>query len=288
MSIPLYRKKLSGESGEAIAEDMNYPEGVVTDTPESYDVSKRRPDIIITQFPYDGTDTGLTIDERFFTSNLIKCTDRLIYVPHLVPEDPAFEDDKLTAALASYIEQPACIFSDEIILHSERLKETYVKKLTSLSGDNTDEYWKNKIRVLERTVDKSCKVEALEDIAEKQKGRKIILYHLSAGFLVRHGDKAIDKLKRSLEIFKENSDKVYTVISLPAEMDQLRELMPDVTDRLLKTLEDYRGSDFCFLDDKKVFLQHLNNVNGYFGDAGTLARRCVCLGIPVMLENVEI
>jgi phosphorylcholine metabolism protein LicD len=295
MPISYFRKYTDGSVGELFNDKELFPEGIVTDSYGEYDVAKRHPDYIVTQFPYDGWNSALGIEQSFFTKSLFDKTDKLIYVPMLETEDPVAADDKLTAALEDFVEQPACVYADEIVIYSELMKRTYIDLLTKKAGSESKKLWKEKITVFAKEDAGKAEKGALTQTDEnwlqliKDAGdRKIMLYQVTGGFLLRYGERALEKIRRSLEIFEENKDKVFVVFCPSDETAQLKLISPEIADGLKNLAMEFASRGVCVYDDKSISMDNLEMLRGYFGDRGYTARRCVLSGIPVMIESIDV
>ena len=147
--IPWYEKSLSGiVSAEHHDRDAIEACGVPVTTPDGYDPAVRCPDIIVTQFPFDGFSLYLTIPPFYYTKNLLAFTERLVYIPPYLPDTPTEKDEKAIIALQYLIEQPAVAFSDEIFVPTEGMRTLYIAWLCKIGGDRSRELLERKIRVL--------------------------------------------------------------------------------------------------------------------------------------------
>ena len=134
-----------GNIGEKHDEREIFPDYVPVEACESFDFVGTRPDIIVTQVPFDGFDTSFTLHEFFYSSNLLRFTDELIYVPCYDVDDPEVKGDKAENAIATLVEQPAVINADKVVLASDKQRDIYLKKLIELTGEDTRSYWEQKI-----------------------------------------------------------------------------------------------------------------------------------------------
>ena len=133
------------------------PEGytVPVTSYKDYDISKRHPDRIYVQCPYDDINPALTIHSAFYSKELLKYTDELIYVPMYDIKEFNSDDEKSAYALNFTAKTPVVLHADKIILPTVRLKEEYIKALVDFSNGETDEaYWNAKIYVEDYMPDK--------------------------------------------------------------------------------------------------------------------------------------
>lgn len=87
----------------------------------------------------------MTIDERFFSKNLLKYTDELIYVVPFDGDEPGTSEDVVSSSLKILAEQPATVYSDKVIVKSEGIRKVFIDEMVLLSGEEHREYWGRKI-----------------------------------------------------------------------------------------------------------------------------------------------
>lgn len=152
IKIPLYSKTATGERGGCINRDDLISDDVMICKMDEYDISACRPSKIIIQFPFDGTDTALTIDEEYFSYNLKKYTEQLIYIPCFDPDSPESDDMIAKTTLSILVEQPATAFSDLIVVKDEKMKMFYIETLEKLTGSDLNHIWKQKLITKEELI----------------------------------------------------------------------------------------------------------------------------------------
>ena len=121
--------------------------------------------------------------------------------------------------------------------------------------------------------------------------KKLFYYTDVLTFLSRE-DVAIEKLKRSLSIFREASNAV-TLVWHPysGTLDYLKRNDSPVTEEYISIFEDYRNTGWGELDlsasiadAKKTLL----SCCAYYGDVSDLVYEAQNAGLPVMLQNIDI
>ena len=290
MPVPYYDRDFEGNITDLHSDKVLFPEYVHAEDPDNYDFDAERPDVVVIQVPYDDTCTFMMVHPRYHSDNLQKITDELVYIPCFEPDDPINDGDKASTALRLLVEQPAVVNADKVVIESEKMKEVYLKKLLELTGEPTRDYWDQKlVKSAELGWGKDTD-EITEEAKTAKEGadRKTIVYYVSISFLLSGGSKAIDKIKKTLEIFEGNKDSldVY-LVPQRAVIEKLesidREIWQgfcEVTDRL--------GAGNCIYDKDGASLEFIDRWDAFYGDPGVLARKCVLRGIPVMLQNIEV
>lgn len=147
LPISFYDCDYFGSVGEKHDERDLFPKYLNVEACEEFDFGAVHPDTIVIQVPYDAENTALTVHEFFYASNMINFTDELIYVPCFDIDDPIDREDKACRGIEILAEQPAVVFSDKVLLKSEKQRELYLEKLISLSGEETRAFWEQKIEV---------------------------------------------------------------------------------------------------------------------------------------------
>ena len=105
-------------------------------------------------------------------------------------------------------------------------------------------------------------------------------------------DAAIEKLQRSLDLFKESSDSVQLVWHPWSRTEEFLRLNKcPVVDRYLKIVDEYKAAGWGILDETSTRADAkavMFDCDAYYGDAGDLAFEAQLKGLPVMIQNIEI
>ncbi|MCR5517875.1 MAG: LicD family protein [Lachnospiraceae bacterium] len=281
--------RLTGVNGGEHNDRTFFPESMNLVSVEEYDIAIHHPDVIVTQYPYD--EWGLTMDVPgfFYSKNLILHTDRLVYVPCFDVDAPIDDDDKAAEAIKVMIEQPAVLYADQVLVSSEAMKKLYVDTLTDISGNR--EYWDCKIMVFDNSADRTRR-EIVENVSlpaewqRKAGNRKIVLFGVNGAFLTEHGKDALDKLEEAMNQFKENSTDVVCLYAPSRDLDEIREINPDLWRSYLEFTDSIKDKKYVIYDNDHNAEQYINFVSGYYGTTGSLAHKCRNMGKPVMLMSM--
>ena len=80
--IPYYDRNPDGSMGQYHYEGMEFPSYVPITSYSDYDLEKRRPDVIYIHNPYDDHNFVTSVDTAYYSSELKKYTDLLVYIPY--------------------------------------------------------------------------------------------------------------------------------------------------------------------------------------------------------------
>ncbi|MBO4266710.1 MAG: LicD family protein [Lachnospiraceae bacterium] len=238
-------------------------EAVVTHDPDEI---RSHPDVIVTNYPYDEYNLITAVDKSFYSRPLRGCTDRLIYVPAFEVSRLKAEDERAKKLMPMYVHTPLAALCDEIVLHSEEMKERYIECLCDFSGEGYRSIWEDKITVFE------------DEKAEKTgTGKKTIMFCIGLATFAQYGEQAIDKIKSVFGIFEENRDKVEVKFVTAKNLnDDLMSLYPQLYERF--TAEGFQTYDGEI---------DISQTDAYYGEPSHYATKMLNAGKPVMIMNIE-
>ena len=134
MPIPYYEKSWDGSileehyEGEAFSKEYT-----ITDY-RKFDFGAALPDAIVLSTPYDDYNPVWSVDPFFYSENMQRFTNKLLYIPWFItdeidPQDP--EDGKAFYQMNSYVTMPQVFRADLTIVQSEEMRKTYLAKIRS-------------------------------------------------------------------------------------------------------------------------------------------------------------
>ena len=110
--IPYYDKNLDGSFREMHYEEEQYPEDVPIIKCDAFDFVKHMPDMIFIHYPYDGANIVTSVHPFFYSDNLKKFTNCLVYIPYYATSGGMSEGQGLC---------PAYLNADYIVINKEIL-----------------------------------------------------------------------------------------------------------------------------------------------------------------------
>ncbi|KRM86269.1 CDP-glycerol--poly(glycerophosphate) glycerophosphotransferase [Liquorilactobacillus vini] len=121
--IPIPYYQLTKERAIPTYEGKLFPQDVPVTSYQDYNLAKEEPDIIFIHNAYDQFNTITRVDERFFTSNLKRYTDMLVYVPYHITGFGKLQGD------AQYITYAISTIKniDKIVVAGQFVKDAAVK-----------------------------------------------------------------------------------------------------------------------------------------------------------------
>ena len=146
--IPYYDKCGDGRLKEIHYEGEDFPNEYEIVDYNCYDFSVELPDCIVINSPYDDFNPVWTVDPNFYSSELKKYTNKLVYIPWFVTDeiDPkSKEDGKAFINMEYYVTVPGLFHSDLTIVQSEGMKKAYLTKIEEFAGKDIKKKMEKKI-----------------------------------------------------------------------------------------------------------------------------------------------
>lgn len=173
--IPYYKLDRQQRPTELVYEASLFPAEVPITHYSQYDVAVEQPDMIFIHNPYDDTNNVTRVPEQYYSYNLKKYTEQLIYSPYGMmgyynPNEGAF-----------MCCTNAVMVADKVLVQSERVKQIYIdhgvsrSKLLALGSPKVD-------AVVEGLKQPPVYPKGWE---ERLKGRKVFLLNTHLSYFIR-------------------------------------------------------------------------------------------------------
>lgn len=185
--IPYYDKNQDGSFGAFHYEGDQFPDYVPVTHYDVYDVKKREPDAVFIHNPYDQFNRVTSVDQRFYSFELKKSTECLVYVPYFSTSGGMSEAQ--SSCMAYY-------FADYIVIQAEKFRKFYdselpQEKLLPLGSPKFDKV----IRLCQNPP------EPPEEWKEKLAGRKVYFYNTSINGMLANTEAFLKKMEYVFQCF---------------------------------------------------------------------------------------
>lgn len=229
--IPYFDKNPDGGFGEMHYEGDLYPDYVPITMYDTYDFQKRHPDIIYIHNPYDEWNYVTSVHPFFYSENLIKYTDKLVYIPYYVTGGTINETQRL---LPSYYNV------DNIVVQHERQIAFFAPEISE------------KIRALgSPKFDKVINLKVKEDMIPdewKPKLRDTVLF-LNTGIagILKSNEKSLLKIQYLMEVAETEN---VTLLWRPHPLLEatILSMRPELWQLYLETVEKFQKLQNGILD----------------------------------------
>ena len=297
--IPYYDKNQDGSFGQMHYEGELYPDYVPIVRYDKFNLAEHQPDMIFIHNPYDESNYVTSVHPFFYSVNLKRYTDCLVYVPYFTLKEVDPEDQKKVEKIEHFCMTPGVIHAHKVIVQSENMRNVYISVLTNRMGANTRKIWEEKILGLgspkyDRVI--AIKKEELEipdewmEIIKKPDGtwKKIILYNTGVSALLQHDDHMLKKMENVFEICQKNKEEMALLWRPhPLIKATICSMRPRLWKRYESIVQKYQAEGWGIYDDSADVDRALVLSDAYYGDGSSLTRLFSKLGKPVMIQNVE-
>lgn len=299
--IPYYDKNPDGSFREMHYEGDHYPGYVPVTWYEEYDFEKRQPDIIFIHNPYDNCNYVTSVHPDFYSNELKRFTNSLVYIPYFMLSEIDPEDEKAVEGLEKFCALPGVANADKVVVQSEAMRQAYIKIMTRFMAKQgyPRKYWENKILGLgSPKVDKvlNTRKEDLEipeewmRVIRKPDGnwKKIVFYNTTVTALLQNNERYLEKMRDVFRVFYENRDEVALLWRPhPLIKATIESMRPQLWEEYRGIVERYREENWGIYDDAADMDRAVCLSDGYYGDWSSVVQLFQHSGKMILLQNVE-
>lgn len=305
--IPYYDKLADDSFGEMHYEGNEYPLDIEITHYEDYDLEARHPDAIYIHNPYDNCNVVTSVPEYYFSRNLKKYTDCLVYIPYFILGEIEPDDQEAIDTMKHFCFLPGTIWADKVIVQSEDMRQIYINeyskaaKESGLPAEHTDRkkleekflgLGSPKLDRVRNTDREKLEVPAeWLRVIERSDGtwKKIILYNTSIGALLANEEQMLVKIRSVFQTFKEQQEDVALLWRPhPLIESTIKTMKPRLWTEYEKLVQEYRTERWGIYDDSADMDRAVVLSDAYYGDNSSVVRVYWETGKPVMIQNVEI
>lgn len=301
--IPYFDKNPDGSLGQMHYEGREYPKNIEVIDWQTYHIEERHPDVVYIHNPYDECNYVTCVHPAFFSSNLKKYTDELVYIPYFVLGEIDPEDQKAIDQMKHFCFLPGTIYADKVIVQSEAMRRIYIneylkeakahgmhatrkeleRKFLGLGSPKFDKVLNTKKEDLE-IPDEWLRIIQKPDGSRK----KIIFYNTSITALLQYDEQMLKKMRQVFRIFRENRDEVALLWRPhPLIPNTIRSMRPQLWAVYAELVNAYRQEGWGIYDDTADMDRAVVLSDGYYGDASSVVQLYQKTGKPVMMQCVN-
>lgn len=285
MPVPYYELHPDGSLGETRFDgpDM-YPDWVECTDWRTFDLAKRRPDVIFTFNPYDGNNRVTRVHQNFYCERLKKHTKLLVYVPYFVVVDDLSEHFCLQAGSA---------YADLVVLQSPRIRDLYrtafAKEYGNRFGDVNEKFVAlgspkfDKVLEAERSLD-DVPPELIAEIGE----RKVVLLNTTLSGLYAGNQDWVRKLLSAMIAFSGRDDVFVWWRPHPLTDATLRSMRPALREVYAEVQTVFERHVKGLYDDTPDVHRAIAWSDAYYGDWSSLIAMYMATGKPMMIADPSV
>ncbi|MDE7019123.1 MAG: hypothetical protein K2P65_16395, partial [Lachnospiraceae bacterium] len=267
--IPYYTLNSDRSLGEMHYEGNVRPDGTPIEYPEeieitdwhNYNFEERRPDVVYIHNPYDNYNLVTSVHPRFYSANLKKYTDCLVYVPYYMTSGGMSEGQ-------SFI--PSYMNMDYIVIQSPGFRKYFDvripdEKFLPFGSPKAD-------RVIRKCQNPPIppKEWRLSDAQlEKMAGKKVYFYNTSISGLLADTENFLKKMQYVFRCFEEHDNACILWRPHPLLEETFHSMRPEYAQEFLRLKNYFVENDIGILDTTADIESSIALSDAYIGDAGT-------------------
>lgn len=271
VAVPYYDRSSNDLETSFHYEGNDFPDYVPITNYQAYNLEKRRPDVIYIHNPYDEHNYVTSIDPNFYSKELKKYTDFLVYVPYFVA---GYYANKKSALMNI----PMCINNiDLFVLQSEgqkkalEINESLNEKMVVLGSPKID-------RIINNFYDVEIPVELINRI----NGRKVIVVNSSISRIL-NDDNWTSKMYQLIEVFKNRPELFMIWRPHPLLLSTINAMRPEKKEEMKKIINSIDKMSNAFIDNFPSFDISVSVSDGLISDYSSLVLQYTATGKPVLL-----
>ncbi len=270
--IPYYDLNSNQSLGKMHYEGDKYPENINVVDWKEYCFEERKPDVVYIHNPYDQYNLVTSVHPRFYSSNLKKYTDILVYVPYYSTSGGMSKAQSLF---------PAYIYADYIVIQSPKFRKYFDddipnQKFLPFGSPKFDK------------IIKKCQnpPEPMKEWKEKIAGRKVYFYNTSIAGMLDDTESFLKKMNYVFQCFEGRETDCLLWRPHPlleATLDSMRPQYRLTYDALKQRFLD---KSLGILDTTPDIADTIALCDAYIGDAGTSITSLFSMaGKPIFILN---
>jgi len=291
--IPYFEKNPDGSFGQMHYEGDEYPEYVPITNWREYKIEEHRPDMVYIHNPYDNQNLVTSVHPAFYSIELKKYTDMLVYIPYFIGIGNKVEEH--------FCILPGVLYSDKIILESEEVKQIYLeqfrkfeqeynckgrfcdldKKILCLGSPKLDRVKK---------VVSSGEIEIPSDWKRKiyrpdGARKKVVFYNTTVAALLKYSDTYLEKLRSVLNIFRKEENCVLLWRPHPLLESTIKTMRNYMSSEYGQIVRQYIEEDWGIYDGTADVERAIVLSDAYYGDMSSVVELYRKTRKPIMIQN---
>lgn len=268
MPIPYFERDKQKNLSQEVYEGNDFPESVPVVHYNDYDIANRKPDIIYIHNPYDENNIVTSVHPDYYSYNLKKHTQTLVYVPYCI--HTSIKDQSFSCHNYANITR----FADFAICQNQREKDIYAKnginaqKILPLGSPKLDDVFYMNEHPPQIPM----------AWQEKIKDKKVILFNLSINYVLQQD---IDYIYWLFEQILANKDIVLLYRPHPLLEATFQSMRPGMYQKYTQVLHQLESSENVIIDREKEVYSAFYCSNAMISVQSSLIHNYMLTGKPI-------
>lgn len=250
-----------------------FPANIPITSYQTYNLQEERPDAIYVHNPYDDANFVTSVHPSFYSKELKKYTQKLIYVPYYVTTGPVSPEHTVL---------PVYFNMDYAIVQGEYFKSgfqglPYADKIKPFGSPKLD-------RVIRMCQSGEVKMPA--EWADIMQGRRILMLNTSISCLLGEGSVLLDKLMSLFRKIKEYPNLALIWRPHPLLYSTMQSMRPKLQLQYEELVKYFKKEKIGVFDDTPDITPTVALADGYVGELGTsVVNLFGAAGKPMLILN---
>lgn len=237
------------------------------------------PDVIFIHNPYDNYNLVTSVDEQYYSHNLKKCTDNLVYIPYFVTGH---------TIAPHFCQMPGVVNANHVIVENEDIKAAYEQnypggnppkgKFLALGSPKYD-------AVLSHKREDYVLPEKWQKITED---RKIVLYNTSLTAMLQNSQYVCRKLRYVFSLFKDRKDIALWWRPHPLMKATIKSMRPEILAEYEAIEKEYIEEGWGIYDDTPDMDRAMVCSDCYYGDRSSMVHIYQATGKRIVLQDMSV
>lgn len=278
--IPYYEKDSEGNVIEFCYEGGEFPKYIPITPYNEFLLHIEQPDIVYIHNPYDGANYVTSVHPNYYSSNLKKYTDLLIYIPYFICGNGSMPE--------THLNLPAYQYIDYIIVQDKEKKKSLIdfmpeEKIIVIGSPKIDKILMLKNR--NELVNKKIPQKWRKIIS----GKKVILFNVSISGILQKSKVALEKIRYVISTFKEKDNVVLLWRPHPLLEATLKSMRPDLYEEYMEIKNAFIKEGKGIFDETEDACIVAAMADAYLGESSSsLVHYFGALGKPVLYTEWEV
>lgn len=273
--IPYYDKNPDGTLGALHYEGDMYPDYVPITDYKEYKIQERRPDAVFIHNPYDAANVVTSVDPFYYSNNLKKYTECLVYIPYYATSGDMAEGQALC---------PAYLYADYIVIQHESFRELFDERIPD------EKFLAFGSPKFDRIIHMCQNPPEIPDEWKKiVKGKKVYFYNTSITGMLENTQSFLKKMAYVFQQFENRKDACILWRPHPLLESTFASMRKEY-------LSEYKALKQKFIDNKLGIYDNTPSIensivlsDAYIGDAGSSVTSLFgVVGKPLFILNNRI
>lgn len=274
MPVPYYHLAEGRMELEMEYEGDMFPKEIPITDYRNYKLSVMQPDVILIHNPYDDKNRVTSLPECYFSSELKKYTDRLVYIPYKVCNG---------AVNDMYCVLPGVKNAWRVYVQSPQVRDVYLKynlpeKIVTVGSPKIDKIVDSQKHIPEIPNEWKCNLQ----------NRTVFLLNTHLNHIINDTENMLRGLEQIIEVFKTRKTAVVLWRPHPLSIETLEALKPDMLEKYRQTVKNFKKLENGIYDETPEPHLAIALAEAYIGDCSSMVTLFGATGKPVFIRNVDL